>query len=54
MIQNGVATKNMQAVPPLRNLIGAGLAKVVQFPATLGKLDLTTAGLNQSLQLGMK
>jgi hypothetical protein len=54
MIQNGVATKNIQNVPPLRNLIDAGLAKVVQFPPTLGTLDLTTAGLNQSLQLGMK
>jgi hypothetical protein len=54
MIQNGVATKNIQKIPPLRNLIDAGLAKIVQFPATLGNLDLTTARLNQSLQLGMK
>ena len=54
MIQNGVATNNVRNIPPLRNLIDLGLAKIVQFPSTLGTLNLTTAQLNQSLQLGMK
>ena len=54
MIQNGVATNNVRNIPPLRNLIDLGLAKIVQFPSTSGTLNLTTAQLNQSLQLGMK
>lgn len=53
-IQKAVADGQIQQTPPLQNLIDQGLAKIVQFPATLGQLDLTTAGLNQSLQLGMK
>lgn len=54
MVQKAVADGQIQQTPPLQNLIDQGLAKIVQFPATLGQLDLTTAGLNQSLQLGMK
>lgn len=55
MIQQGIANNDLQnTTPPLRNLIDAGLAKVVTFPSTLGNLKLTTAGLDESLRLGMK
>jgi Clostridium P-47 protein len=54
MIQKAVADGQIQQTPPLQNLIDQGLAKIVQFPATLGQLNLTTARCNQSLQLGMK
>jgi hypothetical protein len=52
-IQRAVADKNIHETLRLENLINLGLAKIVQFPATLGTLKLSTAGLNQSLQLGM-
>jgi hypothetical protein len=53
-IQKAVADGQIQQTPPLQNLIDQGLAKIVQFPATLGQLNLTTARCNRSLQLGMK
>ena len=47
LIQQTVASKDVSTLPPLRNLIDAGLARVVQFPTVLGDLKLDEARLNR-------